>query len=53
MHVFGHIHGSAGDTINNGTHFFNASILNERYEYWSKPTTVTIDSETNEIEIVK
>jgi len=53
MHVFGHIHGSAGNTVNNGTHFFNASILDERYEYWSKPTTVIFDSETNEIEIVK
>jgi len=52
MHVFGHIHGSAGDTVNNGTHFFNASILDERYEYWSKPTTVIFDSETNVIEIV-
>jgi Icc-related predicted phosphoesterase len=51
MHVFGHIHGSAGYEFNNGTYFFNASILNERYEYWNAPYSAIIDSETNEIEI--
>jgi Icc-related predicted phosphoesterase len=39
IHVFGHIHGSHGYKFLNGTHFFNASILNERYEYQNKPIT--------------
>jgi Icc-related predicted phosphoesterase len=49
IHVFGHIHGSYGYKFLNGTHFFNASILNEDYKYINKPVTFDWDPETNEI----
>lgn len=49
IHVFGHIHGGYGYKFYNGTHFFNASILNERYEYVNKPVTFDWDPKTNEI----
>lgn len=49
IHVFGHIHGSYGYKFLNGTHFFNASILNEDYKYTNKPVTFDWDPETNEI----
>ena len=50
IHVFGHIHGSYGYKFHNGTHFFNASVLNERYEIVNKPMTIDWDSISNEIE---
>ena len=50
IHVFGHIHGSAGYYFNGHTHFINASVLNERYEYTNLPLTIEWDSITNEIE---
>jgi Icc-related predicted phosphoesterase len=49
IHVFGHIHGGYGYKFHNGTHFFNASILNERYEYVNKPVTFDWNSKTNEV----
>jgi Icc-related predicted phosphoesterase len=49
IHVCGHIHGGYGYKFHNGTHFFNASILNERYEYVNKPVTFDWNPETNEI----
>lgn len=49
IHVFGHIHGGYGYKFYNGTHFFNASILNERYEYVNKPVTFDWNPLTNEI----
>ena len=52
IHVFGHIHGGYGYKFHNGTHFFNASILNERYEYVNKPITFDWDPETNEITFI-
>lgn len=52
IHVFGHIHGSAGYKFDGDTHFFNASILNERYNYQNKPMTIDWNSETNEIEFI-
>jgi Icc-related predicted phosphoesterase len=52
IHVFGHIHGGYGYKFHNGTHFFNASILNERYEYVNKPVTFDWDPETNEITFI-
>lgn len=52
IHVFGHIHGGYGYKFHNGTHFFNASILNERYEYVNRPVTFDWDPETNEITFV-
>lgn len=52
IHVFGHIHGGYGYKFHNGTHFFNASILNERYEYINKPVTFDWYPVTNEIKFL-
>jgi len=49
IHVFGHIHGSAGYYFDGHTHFFNASILNEQYQYTNLPFTFEWDNITNEI----
>lgn len=49
IHVFGHIHGSAGYYFNGHTHFINASILNEGYVYSNQPLSVEWDNITNEI----
>jgi Icc-related predicted phosphoesterase len=50
IHVFGHIHGSWGHYFDGHTHFFNASVLNERYVYSHSPWNFEWDSETNQIE---
>ena len=52
IHVFGHIHGSYGYKFHNGTHFFNASVLNERYVQVNEPMTVNWDPETNKITFI-
>jgi Icc-related predicted phosphoesterase len=52
IHVFGHIHGSWGHYFDGHTHFFNASVLNERYVYSHSPWNFEWDSETNQIEWV-
>ena len=52
INVFGHIHGGYGYKFHNGTHFFNASVLNERYEYVNKPITFDWDPETNEVTFI-
>lgn len=52
IHIFGHIHGGYGYKCHNGTHFFNASILDERYDYVNKPITFDWNSETNEITFI-
>ena len=52
IHVFGHIHGSAGYKFGGNTHYFNASVLDERYTYQNKPMTIDWDSETNEITFI-
>ncbi len=49
IHVFGHIHGSYGYYYNGHTHFFNASVLDERYKYTHAPFTFEWDNITNEI----
>ena len=53
IHVFGHIHGSAGYYYNGHTHFINASILNERYSYTNLPVSFEWDKITNEIKWLK
>jgi Icc-related predicted phosphoesterase len=52
IHVFGHIHGSYGYKFHNGTHFINASVLNERYDVVNKPLTIDWDPETNDITFI-
>jgi hypothetical protein len=52
IHVCGHIHGGRGYVFDGNTHFINASILNDRYEFRNKPITVDWNPETNELEFV-
>jgi 3',5'-cyclic AMP phosphodiesterase CpdA len=53
IHVCGHIHSGYGYEFKDGTHFFNAAILDESYEYTQKPMTFDWDKDTNTIEFVK
>ena len=53
IHVFGHVHGGYGYYFNGHTHFFNASVLNERYNYTNKPFHFEWDKITNEIKWLK
>lgn len=52
IHICGHIHSGYGYQFKNGTHFFNASVLDEQYEYTQKPMTFDWDKETNEIKFL-
>jgi len=52
IHVCGHIHGGYGYQFNGYTHFINASVLNERYDYVNKPITIEWDKKTNEIQFL-
>jgi hypothetical protein len=52
IHVFGHIHEGYGYVFDGNTHYINASVLNDRYEYRNKPVNVIWDTETNEMEFV-
>jgi len=52
IHVCGHIHGGYGYKFDGQTHFFNASILNERYDYVNKPVTFDWNPETNEVTFI-
>jgi Icc-related predicted phosphoesterase len=52
IHVFGHVHSGYGYYYNGHTHFINAAILNERYNYENKPLTVDWNPETNELEFI-
>ena len=53
IHVFGHIHSSYGYKFDGTTHFFNASVLDERYNFTQKPLTVEWDPKTNELNFVE
>ena len=52
IHVCGHIHSGYGYIFDGETHYINASVLNEQYNYTNKPLTVDWDPETNEIEFL-
>lgn len=49
IHVCGHIHSARGYTFDGDTHYINASVLDERYNYSYKPITIDWNRETNEI----
>lgn len=49
IHIFGHIHGSYGHYYDGYTHFINASILDEQYQYINSPITFDWNQTTNEI----
>ena len=52
IHVCGHIHTGYGYKFVDGTHYFNAAVLDERYTFNQKPMTVEWNPETNELEFV-
>jgi hypothetical protein len=52
IHVCGHIHSGYGYEFKDGTHYFNAAVLDERYEYTQKPMTFDWNKETNTIEFI-
>ena len=52
IHVCGHIHSGYGYTFDGDTHYINAAVLNESYNYHHKPLTINWDPETNEIEFL-
>lgn len=52
IHVFGHIHGSAGYKKHNDIHFVNAAVLNESYKQVRNGITVDWDPETNSFDII-
>jgi predicted phosphodiesterase len=52
IHVFGHVHSGYGYKFHDGTHFINASILNERYNYENKPITIDWNPSTNKLEFI-
>lgn len=49
IHIFGHIHGGFGYTFIEGTHFINASMLNEYYNVVQSPITFEWDKNSNKI----
>jgi Icc-related predicted phosphoesterase len=49
LHVCGHIHTGHGHHFDGTTHFINASVLDERYDYEYKPTNIILDTETKEV----
>ena len=53
IHVFGHIHSSYGYKFDGTTHFFNAAVLDERYNFTQKPLTVEWDPKTNELNFLE
>jgi len=52
IHICGHIHSGYGYVFDGDTHFINASVLDERYQYTQKPLTVEWDPETNKLEFI-
>jgi Icc-related predicted phosphoesterase len=52
IHIFGHIHSGFGYQYVDGTHYINASMLDERYKYNRKPLTFDWNPQTNELEFV-
>jgi Icc-related predicted phosphoesterase len=52
IHVCGHIHTGNGHEFSNDTHYFNASVLNEQYQYEFHPVTFDWDKPSNSIKWV-
>lgn len=52
IHSCGHIHSGYGYVSNKTTHFFNASVLYEDYNYSQKPWNVEWDKKTNILNIL-
>ena len=52
IHVCGHIHSGYGYVFDGDTHFINAFVLDEQYQYTQKPLTVEWDPVTNKLEFI-
>lgn len=52
IHVCGHIHTGYGYVFKDGTHFFNAAVLNEDYRFAQRPFSFDWDPETNKIDFL-
>jgi Icc-related predicted phosphoesterase len=52
IHVCGHIHSAYGYVFDGDTHFINASVLDERYEFTQNPLTFDWDKSTNTIDFI-
>lgn len=52
IHVCGHIHTGRGYMFDGTTHYINASVLDEEYQYCQKPLTVDWDPKTNKLEFI-
>ena len=52
IHVCGHIHSGRGYYFDGDTHYFNASVLGERYTYDYEPFTFEWNPTTNEIQFL-
>ena len=52
IHVCGHIHSGYGYVFDGDTHFINASVLDEQYQYTQKPLTVEWDPVTNKLDFI-
>ena len=52
IHVCGHIHSGYGYVFDGDTHYINASVLDEQYQYTQKPLTVEWDPVTNKLEFI-
>ena len=49
IHVCGHIHSAYGYYFDGDTHFINAAVLSENYNYTNEPMPVEWDPKTNEL----
>jgi hypothetical protein len=49
IHLCGHIHTGNGYMFDGDTHYINAAVLNERYNYAHKPFHIDWNPETNEL----
>jgi len=52
IHVCGHIHTGYGYKFDGDTHYINAAVLDENYNFTQKPLTVDWNKNTNEIEFL-
>ena len=52
IHVFGHIHTGYGYVFKDGTHYFNAAVLNEDYRFAQRPFSFDWDPVTNKIDFL-
>ena len=49
IHICGHIHSGRGYTFDGTTHYFNASVLDEKYKFGGEPFQIDWNPQTNEI----